>query len=162
MTTDILNQIQKNIEREQKIKKNVSLFIIEKKLTEYKIDKIIPDSLPVEAYYGTIYLIKGSTIFQITSEPELDLIVDPFENWRSLFNDRIMKYKSIVYVHNVFIGDINEFSNPKQFVDMDDMISYELQKTHGFIMVLVKNKFKIYVVDKNKIDIDVNVLNELS
>lgn len=158
MTSEVENEIA----RDKKIKKNVKLFIIDRKLKEYEMDRLHADSLPKEAYYGSIYLIKGQTIFQVTSQPELELIIDPNDNWRSLFNDKVIRYKSVVNAHNVFIGDVNEFANPKQFVDMNDMISYDLQKTFNFITGLIKNKFKVYIADKNKIQIDEDVIKTLT
>lgn len=152
------SKIEKDILREQKIKKNTKLFIIDRKLKEYHMDRESVDCLPAEAYYGTIYLIKGQTIFQVTSQPELELVVDFSDNWRALFHDKVLRHKSVVNAHNVFIGDINEFANPTQFINMNDMISYDLQKTFNFIMGLIKNNFNIYIIDTEKIQIDINLL----
>lgn len=156
-----LTTLFKEIDRQTKIKKNPMLFILDRNLVEYKkVEEGAPrkvkeithiDDLPLEASYGTIYLIKGSTIFGITTQEEEEFIVDPVKDWRALFNDKVKAIKTNVVSHNIFIGDINEFSNPNQFIDMDGMTSYDLNKTHSFIMALVKNKFKVYVVDREKI-----------
>jgi len=31
------------------------------------------------------------------------------------------------------------------------MVSYDMDRTHKFMMALIKNKFKIYIVDTSKI-----------
>jgi hypothetical protein len=149
-------ELNDSIERHSKIRKNPALFILSKNLKEYVMKKITTDDLPNEAYYGTVYLIKGKTIFQFTSTPKYENQDIRFSanTWvtPSWYNDPWI-YKSVVNVHNMFIGDINEFSNVNQFLDMDEMTSNDLDRTQKFMMALLKNKFKIYVADVSKVDI---------
>ncbi len=150
---EFIRSLQKNIDRDAKIKKNPKLFMLDRGLVEYQMNRMHVDDLPIESCYGTIYLIKGQTIIQVTTQPELEFIVDPMDDWRALFNEKVLRLKTTINTHNIFVGDINEFSNPSQFINMDDMTSYDSQKTLNFVMALVKNKFKIYITDKSKISV---------
>lgn len=131
---DFIKALIRDIQREQNLKKNKELFIADKKL------KAI-DHLPLEAFWGTVYAIKGKTIFEFTTLPCYDSI-------DIRMSEKDCYFKTIVTTHNVNTEDLNEFSNSKQFEDMDDMESIDSTKTTNFMLALVKNKFVLYVKDK--------------
>ena len=76
------------------MKKNKELFIKNKQLKKFALIRDHIDYLPIHVYYGTIFLIKGKTIFEISTCPIYEPIVDPIRNHRSLFYDKQYKHKT--------------------------------------------------------------------
>lgn len=121
-----------DIQREQEIKKNRNLFISDRKLKAVNY-------ISLEAYWGTLYAIKGQTIFEFATLPCYESIDIRMSDIADFY------FKTIVSAHNICLEDLDVFSNPKQFEDFDHMESIDSTKTNNFIEALVKNKFELYV-----------------
>jgi len=143
---EFIKELIRGIKKEQLIKENVDLFIASKNIKEYPMKILASDYLTLKAYWGTVYAIKGKTIFEFTTLP-------CYESIDIRMSGADCYFKTVVTTHNVAVEDLNEFSNSKQFEDMDDMESTDSTKTTNFMLALVKNKFILYVKDVPKIHV---------
>lgn len=150
--TNIINEIEDAIKKEKILISKPTLFIKDRKLQKNNIKNILADYLPLEVYYGTVYLIKNKSIIQISTNYEQELIIDPIKDYRSLFYKKIDRHKSIILLHNLELTDIKLFANPTAVLDMDEYVSYNIEKTINLILSFLKCEFELYTINRNLIN----------
>ena len=128
------NQFTKDLQRSVKIKKNAMLFIMERKLVKYDLKgkTFLEKHLPTDISLGTTYAIKNNTIFEFWSGMTTEeLPEDPKHLEYAMYKSRplTLHHKMVVTVHNLNIGDLGGFANANQFIGMNELVSYDLQKT---------------------------------
>jgi len=149
--TNIISELEYDINKQKKLSLNAALFIKDRNLKKNNIKIINADYLPIEIYYGSIFLIKNKTIIQISTNYEQELIVDPIKDYRSLFYKKIIRHKSIIIVHNIELSDIKSFANPNAILNMDEYTSYNVEKTINFVLSFLKAGFNIYSINTDLI-----------
>jgi hypothetical protein len=152
-----INDLINDINLENKICRNGLAFIDKYKLKHVKIDNsaggykdkekeekrlqavlrnVTKDLLPLEAYHGNVFLIKNNSIAEFYSWFTTESC--------SIFAKPSTFYKCVVTIHNMDISDIGDFTNADAFIDMDELISYDLDKTLNFMIAMIRNGFLIY------------------
>lgn len=120
----------------KQIKKNTKKFINHYNLTVYPVKKSqIQTYLPFECYLGVVYLIKNNSIIEFNS----NLCARDNDSQRS------PKYRCLSTIHSIDISDVIDFMNPDTFLNTDEIISSDIEKTINFIVALIKTDFKLYV-----------------
>lgn len=138
------------VSRRKKIMKNANQFILDRKLIKVQLHgkNFIEKHLPTNVVLGTLYAIKNNSIFEFNSMyANNDLPDDTARVEYYMYQSRCINihYKSTVTILNLNIKDVGGFANANQFLDMNEMISYDMQKTINFLVALVKNDFDIYI-----------------
>lgn len=91
--------------------------------------KVDEENLPIQAFYGTVFLIKNNSIFEFTSSYTI-----------------YHTYTGLVTVHNLDMSDVSGFKDASNlFYNMDELKSTKLSKTLNFMIALIKNEFKLYI-----------------
>ena len=127
-----IQQLLKDCNRNTKLCKNAFLFKLDKGLIEMQTKL-----LPICAELGRCYLIKNNTIFEFYT-------CFSCETQSIVFTKSNIRRKSVVTVLNLNICDMKAFSNPDVFTHMDEMISYNWEKTLNFMKSLISSGFKLY------------------
>ena len=112
--------------------KNAKEFINYHKLIEYK-----GKDLPYKWIWGTFYLIKNNSIMQITSGPAQVNVSRSIPWFKEIWT-------CTVTVHNLHLVDVGEFENTSMFVDMDELVSTNMDRSENFLMTLIRAGFNMY------------------
>lgn len=110
-------------------------FIKDNALRQVKVAN--KDALPVQAYWGTMYLIKNNSVIEFYSyycNDDRDLLhsrpyVEP--QYKCSINLKHIDYNDVKDVHSAFTDD--------------EMESHALDKTLDFVMVLIRTGFDCYI-----------------
>ena len=137
-TTNFIDKLLLDIQKQKTINTNSSLFIQYKKLKKHNLKKINEDYLPMEAVLGDIFLIKNNSIIECYSYINT-------ENIDIRFNRINRNYKSIITMYNINVDDIGMFNNTSIFNNKEDIVSRDITRTMDFIILLLKNEFCLYV-----------------
>jgi hypothetical protein len=137
MESEYLTVLKNEINRKARIYKNSKLFVLDKKLIPFEHTKnISKDELPIEAYFGTIYLIKNNSILEFYSYACDD---------KNTFRNDELDYKCHATFHNMNYSDVGEFNNADNLVSMGELVSYTMDRAINFMLALIKNGFKLYL-----------------
>lgn len=140
MNTTAIDSITQALTKYKLLSKSPNLFIKEHKLTEYHMNAINAESLPIDAYYGTVYLIKGSSILEFQTSFCTE------ENFTN--NEFNLCLTTNMNVINYFVGDFNEFldkEKDRNHEPLIDMTVKNLSQVHLFMTALLRNKFIMYI-----------------
>jgi hypothetical protein len=130
--------IEKN-RRYEKIRQNPELYKLRYKLKKYELSRkqINRDELPIETVIGTCYLIKNKTIFQISSYFSMENFDIRTSNMQKVF-------KSVTRVINMDLDDCGGIENADIFGGMDEMTTYNIERSIGFMKTLFNMGFELY------------------
>ena len=54
-------------------------------------------------------------------------------------------YKCVITIYNMNYSDIGDLVNANMFINMDELIGYNMDRSLKFMQALIKNGFTIYV-----------------
>jgi hypothetical protein len=121
--SDFIKQLEIDIENRKKIYKSGEGCIKALGLSEYKMKSITTDELPSQFYFGIFY-----------------------RNFDVRFTDTGSDiWECLVQFHSMYLEDINEFATRADDFGKDDIVSYNMDSSAGFLIALLRNKFKLFV-----------------
>jgi hypothetical protein len=111
-------------------------FIYDRNLTEVKVTN--EEELPTMAMFGTIYLIKNNSIIIVSSCP----MIKNFDPRVTMINNI---WECNVNIYNLSRSDVSEFSSCEYLLSINELVSYDSERSMNFIMSFIRNKFAVYV-----------------
>jgi len=122
---------------------NINKFIDERKLYKFDIDKIEEYNLPIQCFFGRLFLIKNNSIIECYNGVSTDNRHIEYSVIK--YPELIEPYlKCIFTIYNIDKEDIKEFRN-KSIFEKEEIVSYDDKKNIMFILNLLKVGFSIYL-----------------
>ena len=133
--TPYMKSVLMGINREVQLKSNANLFKIDRKLEKCNMsNRVNSNNIP---HFNKCYLIKNNSIFLFES-----FITS--ENLDIRFSAEHIVHKSAVTVINLNLNDVGGLENVDIFADMTEMISYSMNNTIDFMIMLFKLGFEMF------------------
>jgi hypothetical protein len=139
METKFMEELMKRSREDEQNRRDPELYKLKHKLKKYEISKkqIGRDELPTETMIGTCYLIKNKTIFQVSSYFTMKNFDIRTSNMQTVF-------RSVTRVINMDLNDCGGIENADIFADMDEMETYEIERSIAFMKTLFNMGFELY------------------
>jgi hypothetical protein len=136
MTTEFLEQLQYDIERQKTINSNPMLYIQQKNITPYKfsrkLSQIDKTNLPIQTTIGTCYLIKNNDIIKIYSW------YDPARSMYIQVNIKKLMWLSKLYV-------VNRDGMRSLLTDIDNQTIHDPEYLEDCILHLIHSGFILHI-----------------